>query len=105
MNILQQALLNAHKLHELTKIWSPKKTWRAKGCNNPFGISVSNSHLGNKALSQSFLAHGGNLSTVLSSLKETRTIFTPNDVKSPEKLKTERPSSSASPLVNKKNAE
>lgn len=51
MNILQQAFLNAHKLHELAKIWSPKKMWEAKGCNNPFGIPVSNSHLGNKALS------------------------------------------------------
>lgn len=25
MNILQQTFLNAHKLHELVKIWSPKK--------------------------------------------------------------------------------
>lgn len=55
--------------------------WEAKGCTNPAGISVSNSHSGNRILSQSFLAHGGNLSTVLSSLEETRTIFTPNDVK------------------------
>lgn len=30
MNILQQAFLNAHKPHELAKIWSPKKK-REKG--------------------------------------------------------------------------
>lgn len=80
--------------------------WEAKGCTNPARISVSNSHSGNRVLSQSFLAHGGNLSTVLSSLEETRTIFTPNDVKYLNLRKNQRlrPSNSASPHVNEKNA-
>lgn len=70
------------QLHKLLKIFDhPPKMWEAKGCTNPAGISVSNSHSGNRVLSQSFLAHGGNFSTVLSSLEEIRTIFTSNDVK------------------------
>lgn len=80
--------------------------WKARGCTNPTGIPLSNSQSGNRGLFQSFLAHGGNLSTVLSSLEETRTVFTPNDVKylNLQSRKTERPSNSASHCVNEKNA-